>query len=69
MTEDFKPILTARYGIEGSETLAVAEKHGVYSQARRALTTMSPEQIKDEVKEARSELKTELRKETSSLKS
>jgi len=53
MTEDFKPVLTKRYGIEGSETIAVAEKHGVYSQARKALTTMTPEAIKDEVKKAK----------------
>lgn len=43
-------ILTARYHLEDSHTLAVAEKAGAYEIARRALTTMSPEQIREEVK-------------------
>ncbi len=50
MSNSFSPVLTKRYGIEGSETLAVAEKHGVYTVARRALTEMTPDQLKDEVK-------------------
>ncbi|MDH5492870.1 MAG: NADH-quinone oxidoreductase subunit NuoF [Myxococcales bacterium] len=48
----FKPLLTARYGIEGSHTLAVAEQHGAYRLARRGLTAMKPEQIRDEMKKA-----------------
>lgn len=52
MSDELQPLLTSRYGIEGSHTLAVAEKHGAYRTARRALTMMSPEQIKEEVKKA-----------------
>lgn len=42
--------LTARYGVARSWTLPVAEKHGAYELARRALTTMSPDEIRAEVK-------------------
>ncbi len=52
MAEDFQPVLTRRYGIPESWTLPVAEKHGVYRTARRVLTTMSPERIREEVKKA-----------------
>ena len=45
-------LLTARYDLPESWTLAVAEKHGAYKIARRALTMMQPQQIKDEVKNA-----------------
>jgi NADH-quinone oxidoreductase subunit F len=45
-------LLTARYDLPESWTLAVAEKHGAYKIARRALTMMQPQQIKDEVKTA-----------------
>ncbi len=47
---DFQPVLTRRYEIADSHTLAVATQHGVYSVARRALTSMSREAIKEEVK-------------------
>ena len=49
---DFQPVLTRRYGVEGSHTLAVAERHGVYSIARKALTTMDQKSIVEEVKKA-----------------
>ncbi len=49
---DYRAILTSRYGIADAWTLPVAEKHGAYVQARRALTTMKPEQITAEVKKA-----------------
>jgi NADH-quinone oxidoreductase subunit F len=48
---DFKPLLTRRYGITDSHTLAVAEQHGVYSIARRVLSAgMDRAAILDEVK-------------------
>jgi NADH-quinone oxidoreductase subunit F len=45
-------ILTDRYGLEQSHTLAVAERAGAYVTARRALTGMTPEQVHAEVKAA-----------------
>ncbi|HJK96360.1 MAG TPA: NADH-quinone oxidoreductase subunit NuoF, partial [Polyangiaceae bacterium LLY-WYZ-14_1] len=45
-------ILTSLYGIDQSFTLDVAERHGAYVAARKALGEMTPEQIKDEVKAA-----------------
>ncbi|MEM7446715.1 MAG: NADH-quinone oxidoreductase subunit NuoF [Myxococcota bacterium] len=50
--DDFKPILTARYGVENNQAISVAEQHGVYSVARRALTEMTPGQILEQVKAA-----------------
>jgi len=47
-----EPILTSLYGIDQSFTLDVAERHGAYVAARKALGEMTPEQIKDEVKAA-----------------
>lgn len=49
---EFPKILTDRYGVPESWTLRVAEGHGAYSTARKALTTMKPEQIAAEVKDA-----------------
>jgi len=49
---DFPKILTDRYGLAESWTLRTAEQHGAYSTARKALTTMKPEQIAAEVKDA-----------------
>lgn len=45
-------LLTSRYGIPESWTLAVAERHGAYQVARRAFTMLRPEAIRDEVKKA-----------------
>jgi len=45
-------ILTDRYGLENSHTLAVAERAGAYVTARRALTSLEPAQIQAEVKAA-----------------
>ena len=45
-------ILTSRYDIERGHTLEVAEKHGAYKMARKALTTMTPEAVREEVKKA-----------------
>jgi len=47
---DFEPLLTRRYGVENSHRIDVAERHGVYQTARKALTTMGPEQLREEVK-------------------
>ena len=52
MAADFKPLLTSRYGIDQSWSLAAAQKAGAYKVARRALTMMKPEVIKEEVKKA-----------------
>ncbi|MEM9195756.1 MAG: NADH-quinone oxidoreductase subunit NuoF [Myxococcota bacterium] len=46
------PVLTRRYGIADSHTIAIAERHGVYSIAKKALAQMSPETIREEVKKA-----------------
>ncbi len=51
MTE-FKPLLTSRYEFEDSHTLAVAEQKGAYKLARKALMTMQPAAICEEVKKA-----------------
>jgi len=48
----FTPLLTSRYGIENSWKIAVAEQHGAYQTARRAITTTPPDQITAEVKKA-----------------
>ncbi len=45
-------IITSRYHLEGSHTLPVALKAGAYEIAKKALLTMTPEQIKEEVKKA-----------------
>lgn len=47
-----KPLLTSRYDIENAHQLDVAERHGAYRTARRALTMKKPEQLKEEVKKA-----------------
>ena len=52
MTEPFVPIITTRYGLENSHTLEVAQKAGAYEQAKKALLTMAPEAIREEVKKA-----------------
>jgi NADH-quinone oxidoreductase subunit F len=52
MSQNPERILTDRYGLENSHTLAVAEKAGAYATARRALLSMKPEQIAAEVKAA-----------------
>jgi NADH-quinone oxidoreductase subunit F len=49
---DFPKVISARYGVPNSWTLAVAEQHGAYAEARRAFTSLSPEQIGAEVKDA-----------------
>jgi NADH-quinone oxidoreductase subunit F len=49
---EFKPLLTRRYGIQDSHKLAVAEKNGVYQIARKALSSMQPAAIREEVKKA-----------------
>jgi NADH-quinone oxidoreductase subunit F len=45
-------ILTDRYALDQSWTLPVVEKAGGYQTARKALTSMTPDQIKAEVKDA-----------------
>ncbi|MCS6797726.1 MAG: NADH-quinone oxidoreductase subunit NuoF [Myxococcota bacterium] len=44
--------LTARYDVPDAHRLEVAERHGAYAAARKALTQMTPEQIREEVKAA-----------------
>ncbi|MCX7807616.1 MAG: SLBB domain-containing protein, partial [Deltaproteobacteria bacterium] len=48
----YTPILTRRYTLPQSWTLAVAESAGAYEAARKALNTMTPEAIRAEVKAA-----------------
>ena len=45
-------LLTSRYDVPDAWTLAVAERHGAYKMARRAFSTMRPEAIQSEVKDA-----------------
>ena len=45
-------ILTRHFGQEGSHTIDFYEKDGGYRAARRALETMSPEEVIEEVKAA-----------------
>jgi NADH-quinone oxidoreductase subunit F len=47
-----KKILTDRFDVDESWTLPVAERHGAYQAARRALTSMEPDAVKEEVKAA-----------------
>ncbi len=47
---DFEPLFTRRYGLDDNNRIAVAEANGVYAQARKALTSMQPEAIREEVK-------------------
>ncbi|MBO6937049.1 MAG: NADH-quinone oxidoreductase subunit NuoF [Deltaproteobacteria bacterium] len=48
----FKPLISARYDIPDAHKLEVAERHGAYKVARRALMGMTPEKLKEEVKAA-----------------
>ena len=48
----YQNILSNRYTLPRSWTLEVAERAGAYQQARRALTSLTPDQIKAEVKAA-----------------
>ncbi|MBW2508638.1 MAG: NADH-quinone oxidoreductase subunit F, partial [Deltaproteobacteria bacterium] len=52
MSEPNKPLLTSRYGLGESWTLATAESAGAYQVARTALTTRKPAELKEEVKKA-----------------
>jgi len=47
---EFEPLLTRRYGVEDNHKIGIAEANGVYKQARKALTSMQPDTIKEEVK-------------------
>jgi NADH-quinone oxidoreductase subunit F len=49
---EFQNVLTDRYGLPQSHSLAVVEKAGAYTTARRALISLKPEQIQAEVKAA-----------------
>src|ERR1700704_5604807 len=49
---DFPKLLTTLYGTPDSWTLRVAEQQGAYATARRAFTTMRPEEIAVHVKDA-----------------
>ncbi|MEO0325834.1 MAG: NADH-quinone oxidoreductase subunit NuoF [Myxococcota bacterium] len=48
----FEPLITSRYGVEDARRLAVAEAHGAYKTARRALMSMEQATIREEVKKA-----------------
>jgi len=49
---DTSRLLTDRYGLPDSHTLAAAEKAGAYATARKVLTSIQPDAIKAEVKAA-----------------
>jgi NADH-quinone oxidoreductase subunit F len=49
---EFPRILTNRYGLPQSWTLATVSKHGAYEVAKRAFVELSPAQIAAEVKDA-----------------
>ncbi len=52
MADETKPLLTSRYGLQDGHTLKVAERAGAYKAARRALTVMKPDKLREEVKKA-----------------
>jgi NADH-quinone oxidoreductase subunit F len=48
----FEPVLLRNVGIEGSQTLKVYESRGGYASARKALSTMTSDQVTEEVKKS-----------------
>jgi NADH-quinone oxidoreductase subunit F len=46
----FEPVLLKNVGVEGARTLRGYESRGGYAAARKALTTLSPDQVTEEVK-------------------
>mgnify|MGYP001966988098 CR=1 FL=1 len=51
-TTGFKPLISSRYTVPDVHKIEVAERHGAYKIARRALMAMTPEKIREEVKAA-----------------
>ncbi|MFK7989202.1 MAG: NADH-quinone oxidoreductase subunit F, partial [Sandaracinaceae bacterium] len=49
---DYEHILSNRFDVDEAWTLPVAERQGAYRIARKALTMMDPDKIKEEVKAA-----------------
>jgi NADH-quinone oxidoreductase subunit F len=47
-----EPLLLARFKSENSHTLAVAREHGAYDALKKVLTSMTPEQVIEEVKKS-----------------
>ncbi len=48
----FEPVLLKNVGVEGSRTLKVYQSRGGYAAAKKALTTMLPEEVVEQVKKA-----------------
>jgi NADH-quinone oxidoreductase subunit F len=48
----YEAILSSRFGVDESWTLPVAERHGAYKTARKALMMTPPDKLKEEVKAA-----------------
>ncbi len=48
----FEPVLLKNVGVEGSRTLKVYQSRGGYAAARKALTSMTAEQVTEEVKKS-----------------
>jgi NADH-quinone oxidoreductase subunit F len=48
----FEPVLLRNVGVEGSRALRVYESRGGYAAARKALTTMSPEEVTEITKKS-----------------
>ena len=49
---DYQKILSNRFDVDEAWTLPVAERQGAYKTARKALTMMQPDKLKEEVKAA-----------------
>mgnify|MGYP006275272577 CR=1 FL=1 len=49
---EYEKILSKRFDVDECWTLPVAERHGAYAVARRALTATKPEKLREEVKAA-----------------
>lgn len=48
----FEPVLLKNVGVEGSRTLRVYESRGGYTAARKALTTMTPDEVTEVTKKS-----------------
>ncbi|MCA9600549.1 MAG: NADH-quinone oxidoreductase subunit NuoF [Myxococcales bacterium] len=51
MSQAFEPVFTRRYAVENAHLLEVAERHGAYQMARKALA-MDPGAVTEEVKKS-----------------
>ena len=47
---EWEPVLTARWGVDGADAIDGYLEHGGYSALTKAVTSMSPAAVIDEVK-------------------